>query len=176
MFFYVVPLSMKLKRPQLEEVSRLESSRKHCQLWLPDAPLLRLFSWSKWEPGEDNIDPEDDEDPGMSFGRICQTSEIILNSQSEVITGTLADNNDAIGEACRRDPDALPPRDTVNAIGSTIYHTVRALGHGNAVFAFKGGAVAGMLCLDFVYRDIEPRFSAVEPPFVPSSDSETRDQ
>lgn len=43
----------------------------------------------------------------------------------------------------RRDPDALPPRGTLDAIGCAVFSAFNALGHGNAIFAFKGGVVAG---------------------------------
>lgn len=61
----------------------------------------------------------------------------------EVITGSLSDECNDIGMPHRRDPDALPPRGTLDAIGCAVFSAFNALGHGNAIFAFKGGVVAG---------------------------------
>lgn len=43
----------------------------------------------------------------------------------------------------RRDPDALPPVNTLQALGSFFHRSVGALGHGNAVFGFKAGVLTG---------------------------------
>ena len=44
-----------------------------------------------------------------------------------------------------RDPDALPPSNMLEVIGSMFYHSASALGHGNAVFGFKAGFLSGKL-------------------------------
>ena len=48
---------------QLDEIVRLEQERKKAKLWFPTLPIFVLFWWSKWNGSED-MDREDDEDPG----------------------------------------------------------------------------------------------------------------
>ena len=48
-----------------------------------------------------------------------------------------------LGETSRRDPDALPPRTWAGRVCRLIYVIIHSLGHGNAVFAFKAGIMAG---------------------------------
>ena len=48
-----------------------------------------------------------------------------------------------IGMPTRRDPDALPPGDLLEAIGGLIYYILSGLGKGNAVFAIKAGVLTG---------------------------------
>ena len=47
--------------------------------------------------------------------------------------------SDDLTQPRRRDPDALPPSNAFEAIGSIFHHSVGALGHGNAIFGFKAG-------------------------------------
>ena len=51
--------------------------------------------------------------------------------------------SELLGEPMRRDPDALPPSNKLEAICASLYHTSSALGHGNAVFGFKAGLLSG---------------------------------
>ena len=48
-----------------------------------------------------------------------------------------------LGETSRRDPDALPPHTWAGRVCRLIYVIIHSLGHGNAVFAFKAGIMAG---------------------------------
>ncbi|KAI5118341.1 hypothetical protein M0805_009144 [Coniferiporia weirii] len=112
----------------LDEISRLESTRQGCMLWLPMRPLRKIFSWSRWDPSDKHLEPEDDEDP-------------------DIISGIGPGSANSLGLTSRRDPDALPPRNTLGAISCTLYHVFSAFGHGNCVFAFKAGIMAGLLGL-----------------------------
>ena len=44
-----------------------------------------------------------------------------------------------LGQAVRRDPDALPPRNTLEKSMNCIYHIVKEMGGGNSLFALKAG-------------------------------------
>ncbi len=48
-----------------------------------------------------------------------------------------------IGIAQRRDPDALPPRNSFEAIMNVFYHAFRGLSRGNQLFAIKAGVLTG---------------------------------
>ena len=53
--------------------------------------------------------------------------------------------NNRLGFCARRDPDALPPTSALAAFARAVYCAFTALGHGNSIFAFKAGFMAGML-------------------------------
>ena len=44
-----------------------------------------------------------------------------------------------LGAAQRRDPDALPPGNSFEAIMNILYHAFRGLSQGNQLFAIKAG-------------------------------------
>ena len=44
-----------------------------------------------------------------------------------------------LGAAQRRDPDALPPGNSFEAIMNILYHVFRGLSQGNQLFAIKAG-------------------------------------
>lgn len=48
-----------------------------------------------------------------------------------------------LGQAVRRDPDALPPRNVVEVIVDRLYRMVASLSYGNALFAIKAGVLTG---------------------------------
>jgi hypothetical protein len=47
----------------------------------------------------------------------------------------------------RRDPDALPPGNVLEAFGGLIYYVLSGLGRGNAVYALKSGVLTSECCL-----------------------------
>lgn len=56
---------MKLqKQIKLDEIVRLEKTRRYSQLWLPTIPLSSIFVWKHWEPTDAGLSGNDDEDPG----------------------------------------------------------------------------------------------------------------
>ncbi|KAH8105047.1 hypothetical protein DFH11DRAFT_1864282 [Phellopilus nigrolimitatus] len=110
----------------LDEITRLESTRQHVRFWAPIDPLRKLFTWSRWDPLYNNAQPEDEEDP-------------------DVISGMEVEQ--PLGYASYRNPDALPPRNTLEAVGRALHDAISSLGHGNAVAAFKAGVMAGILSL-----------------------------
>ena len=44
-----------------------------------------------------------------------------------------------LGQAVRRDPDALPPRNALERTVNWMYHIAKAIGGGNVLFALKAG-------------------------------------
>jgi hypothetical protein len=48
-----------------------------------------------------------------------------------------------IGAAQRRDPDALPPRNLIEAAMNVIYHCFSGLSRGNQLFAIMAGIFTG---------------------------------
>jgi hypothetical protein len=48
-----------------------------------------------------------------------------------------------IGAAQQRDPDALPPQNSLETIMNIIYHTSRDVFRGNQLFAIKAGILTG---------------------------------
>ena len=43
----------------------------------------------------------------------------------------------------RRNPDALPPSNIIELVGTWIFTAVSALGHGNLLFAIKAAVLTG---------------------------------
>ncbi|OCB89516.1 hypothetical protein A7U60_g3311 [Sanghuangporus baumii] len=107
-----------------EELIDLEKTRPCSRLWLPILPFKQIIMRSKWEPPDAGLQHAEDEDP-------------------DVIQGIEPEKAELLSHAERRDPDALPPTNAIEAIGTLIYASVNALGRGNAVFGFKAGVLSG---------------------------------
>lgn len=119
--FAIVLVSM------LEEIIRLEKLRKKDRLWAPAQPIRKLFFWSRWEASE-HMEKSDDEDP-------------------DIIQGVKPEWLEDLGLARRRDPDALPPRNTLELIMNHIYKITVAMRGGNTLFAFKAATLTVLLCI-----------------------------
>jgi hypothetical protein len=53
-----------------------------------------------------------------------------------------------LGQAVRRDPDVLPPRNTFESVVNWLYRTITGIGGGNALFALKAGVLTSQaFCL-----------------------------
>lgn len=61
----------------------------------------------------------------------------------DIIQGIDPENQELLGQTAQRDPDALPPSNMLEALGSFFHHSASALGHGNAVYGFKAGILSG---------------------------------
>lgn len=61
-------------------------------------------------------------------------------STIDVVQGKEGHNVD-LGAAQRRDPDALPPRNSFEAIMNILYHGFRGMSGGNQLFAIKAGVL-----------------------------------
>lgn len=46
-----------------------------------------------------------------------------------------------LGQAVRRDPDALPARNALEITANWVYYRVKGIGGGNALFALKAGVL-----------------------------------
>ncbi|KAI0318442.1 hypothetical protein OF83DRAFT_1242217 [Amylostereum chailletii] len=109
----------------LKVALNLEQTRTRTRLWHPAIPLGALINWGG--TSHNVVDErEDDEDP-------------------DVVQGIA--ENDLLGEAGRRDPDALPPRNVFECIMNTLYRTVRACTGDNVLFGMKAGILTGILSI-----------------------------
>lgn len=55
-----------------------------------------------------------------------------------------------LGEASRRDPDALPPQNRFQLVMSWIHHGISELASGNSLFALKAGVLTSEYKAPFV--------------------------
>ena len=124
----------------MKEIIRLETERKYPKLWLPTLKLTKLAFWSTWRLSED-VEIDDDENPGLFTFHVGV--ENIEWCSSETIPGIDSTVASDLGQAVRRDPDALPPRNALEAIVDRLYRMISGLGGGNALFAIKAGALTG---------------------------------
>ncbi|KAH9016429.1 hypothetical protein EDB83DRAFT_2439318 [Lactarius deliciosus] len=115
----------------LEYITRLEKEQLKTRLWLPSGSLSNFFRWSIWDHNV-NLEREDDENPNIIQGK----------------EGLCMD----IGVAQRRDPDALPPRNSFEAFMSVLYHAFRGLSRGNQLFAIKAGVLTALLSIPSFVR------------------------
>ena len=63
----------------------------------------------------------------------------------DTIVGIDTNGQACLGSAVKRDPDALPPRNIIEAFANVLYHTATSVGHGDSIFAIKIGIITGML-------------------------------
>ncbi|KAH8977335.1 hypothetical protein EDB86DRAFT_3092495 [Lactarius hatsudake] len=93
--------------------------------------LMRSPQLDIWDHNV-NLEREDDENPNIIQGK----------------EGLCMD----IGVAQRRDPDALPPRNSFEAFMSVLYHAFRGLSRGNQLFAIKAGVLTALLSIPAFVR------------------------
>ncbi|KAG8221785.1 hypothetical protein J3R82DRAFT_2101 [Butyriboletus roseoflavus] len=103
----------------LGEIIRLETKREAPRVWFPKIHWSRLVHRTTWEPSE-MVERDDDENP-------------------DVIPGFDLTSPTDLGQAVRRDPDALPPRNAMEKTVNWIYYKTKQIGGGNALFALKAG-------------------------------------
>lgn len=103
-----------------------------------------LLSWSSWEPSDNNVTHDEDEDPGKLLQNICSLhGDVTYDEIIDEVIGIDPSSEYALDVAQRRDPDALPPTNVVEVIGSIIHDALQGLTRGNVQFALKGGLFAG---------------------------------
>ena len=124
---------------QLGEVIRLENERKGYKLWLPKLPWRKLLAREGLDTS-DEVDNDNDEDPGTWFGPMSVTS-VTDNWNLDVIQGMQREWSEDLGHAKRRDPDALPPRNAFEWVMNTLYRGCAELAQGNTLFAIKSGVL-----------------------------------
>ncbi|THU98769.1 hypothetical protein K435DRAFT_720372 [Dendrothele bispora CBS 962.96] len=114
-------------------IIRLEHERRVNRIW---TPVQRLFHWGGWELDDHGV-RHDDEDPDMIQG----------------ITPVIEDD---LGMPRKRDPDALPPRNTLESIARKVYKLVVSLASGNTLYALKAAFLTTLLCLPYFLRESAP--------------------
>ncbi|KIJ33026.1 hypothetical protein M422DRAFT_265055 [Sphaerobolus stellatus SS14] len=113
-------------REMLEKIEELERTRTKRRLWAPILPLRSILTWSMWETN-DSTETADEENP-------------------DVIPGISIKGQD-LGEAEPRNPDALPPSNFIELIGTEVYLFLTGLGGGNSLFGLKAGLLSVVLIL-----------------------------
>ncbi|KAF8431956.1 hypothetical protein L210DRAFT_3650787 [Boletus edulis BED1] len=108
----------------LSEIVRLETERESPRVWFTKIHWSKLVHRSTWEPSE-TVEGDDDENP-------------------DVIPGLEMTD---LGQAVRRDPDALPPRNALEKAVNWLYHIAKEMGGGNALFALKAAILTIILSL-----------------------------
>ena len=66
-----------------------------------------------------------------------------VDDRTEFIQGIDPYPKEQLGKPGNRNPDALPPSNLVETIGSWIHQAGAGLGRGNAVFGIKAGIFSG---------------------------------
>ncbi|KAG9311166.1 hypothetical protein JVU11DRAFT_8233 [Chiua virens] len=111
----------------LGEIIRLETERETARMWFPRIHRSKLLHRTTWEPSE-SMERDDDENP-------------------DVIPGLDPASQTDLGDAVRRDPDVLPPRNALEKTVNWMYHTAKEIGSGNVLFALKAGILTILLAL-----------------------------
>lgn len=115
-------------------------------LWTPQLPLRKFLQWSRWDT-EENMDRDDDEDPGQQTLSTSKIPAMLIMFITEIIQGMHSEWSDDLdlGQVGRRDPDALPPQNVAEWIMYWVYMGVTSLSKGNCLYALKAGLLTGML-------------------------------
>ncbi|KAI9457691.1 hypothetical protein HD554DRAFT_2141770, partial [Boletus coccyginus] len=111
----------------LSEIIRLETERETPRVWFPRIHWSGFGHQETWEPSE-MVERDDDENP-------------------DTIPGLDPTPPPDLGQAVRRDPDALPPRNALEKTMNWMYHIANGIGGGNALFALKAGILTILLSL-----------------------------
>jgi hypothetical protein len=122
---------------QLDDAIKLEKERLTNKVW---TPIRRIFRWDVWEMPEDT-ENDDDENPGRYI--VACTSKSLLFIYPDVIQGLSPEVMEELGMPRRRDPDALPPRNTFESFMMLLYDGLSSLGRGNFLFALKAATLTG---------------------------------
>jgi uncharacterized membrane protein YgaE (UPF0421/DUF939 family) len=125
----------------LSEIIRLETERETPRVWFPSIHWSKLIHRTTWEPCE-TVERDDDENP-------------------DIIPGLDQASLTDLGQAVRRDPDALPPQNVLEKFVNCMYHVAKEMGGGNFLFALKAGVLTIILSLpsflqssaEFAYRN-----------------------
>lgn len=81
--------------------------------------------------------------------------DVIQGLQHDLEDGDEPATSDDLGLPHRRDPDALPPRNTMEWIMMLIHSFIMGLGGGNALFAIKAGVLTGEQNTWFFFSHLE---------------------
>lgn len=131
---------------QLDDAIHLETKRRQNKIW---TPIRRIFRWDIWEMPE-NVEHDDDENPGQQsaccFRAQLRYSSSILEDIIQGLSDVIAD----LGVPRRRDPDALPPRNSLESFMNLLYHGLSSLGCGNVLFALKAATLTGWIIISFL--------------------------
>ncbi|PPQ64930.1 hypothetical protein CVT26_015650 [Gymnopilus dilepis] len=144
----------------LDEILRLEESRRHCQLWTPLQKIIRN-KWSFWSLSVPVDYTAEDDDPDVIQGR-GQENPVGIHDRYPTensmmpsrITGPAfpVELEEDLGLPQRRDPDHLPPRNAFELIMRIVHSCLLNLGSGNVLFAIKGGLLSVVLALPGLLR------------------------
>lgn len=121
----------------------MEQERKKAKLWFPTLKVFFFFWYDQWS-GLQDMDRDDDEDPGICSR--CTFRNRLLTTRFPDIVQLMdpaVENDSDLGQTRRRDPDALPPSNLFELVMLWLYQAGASLGGGNVVFAIKAGLLTG---------------------------------
>lgn len=93
----------------------------------------------------------------MHCSFLCDFQSGSSSPTSEDIIPGMADRD--LGEAKPRDPDALPPSNSLQLIGGFLHDVLSSLKGGNAVFGLKAGVLTGRFGFLGVALDLQSYFN-----------------
>ncbi|KAF8310786.1 hypothetical protein DL93DRAFT_2084164 [Clavulina sp. PMI_390] len=129
----------------LSELEDLAESRKTARLWGPSVPWRKVFplAFTASTESEGNTSGEGDDDPSIVEGLDLNRQESEQEQEEEGLLSPYSQLNPARS----RDPDAYPPSNTIELLGSWIFKTVIGVTRGNVLFAIKIGVLTALMAL-----------------------------
>ena len=121
---------------QLDEVINLEGKRQRETLW---TPVQHLFRWDADGGVSESTEKDDEENPGLVFP-VLRPLSLTDFTWVDLVQG-IETHEHWVPQ--RRDPDALPPKNTFGLIASYIHTALASLLGGNALYAIKAGILTG---------------------------------
>ena len=97
----------------------------------------------------------------VSLTQILRCVAYLFIQKKDVIPGRV--NPKELGETEVRDPDALPPRNTLEAIGTNVHSFFKGIGGGNVVYAIKAGVMTSSRIRFLEYLCSHDFYSANQP-------------
>jgi len=130
----------------LDGVINLEGKRQQETLW---TPVQHLFRWDVDGGVSESTEKDDEENPGQVFP-VLQPPGLTDRTRADLVQGIEIHEH---WVPQRRDPDALPPRNTFGLIASYIHTALASLLRGNALYAIKAGILTGtplVFCMEAI--------------------------
>ncbi|KAE9392227.1 hypothetical protein BT96DRAFT_924850 [Gymnopus androsaceus JB14] len=148
----------------LDHINRLETrpERRHRRVWTPKMQSRMISDFFRWIKGvwtyREGVGPSagegiegEEEDPDTI--QHVDDDRRLLDDDSET-TFDDEDNMYGMGLPCpkRRDPDALPPSNVWESMGSWFYKSASGVLGGNALYSIKAGVLTTLMSLPFFLK------------------------
>ncbi|KAF8311865.1 hypothetical protein DL93DRAFT_2115513 [Clavulina sp. PMI_390] len=130
----------------LNELEYLTNSRRNTRIWFPSGvwkKAFRITSSTSLNNDSGASVEGDDDDPSVVEGlhRSHHLPEEEGDEHRSLLSGP------QLNPARSRDPDAYPPTNTAELLGSWVFGTVVSVTSGNVLFAIKIGALTALIAL-----------------------------